>query len=255
LVARVDWDDDAKGAAFYMGLSEPVKDLMMPQPPSDYKTLITRALQIDNRLYERRMEKNMRYGSPRFTGGGNRYYRDNRGDPMDLDMIQHGGASRSHRPSRFGKGPTSNAERDRRRRDNLCYNYGKSGHRAKECKTQAHGLHMMIDASAGIEEKKANTSIETYEAEEALGSAQKELEQEEWVEIQALTEHDVYVLQHGILVNPDDELIQEEDPQFWTRYLRDQKYLTLGAAITFEEAKQLEGYDKKRLAQRGNLSP
>lgn len=238
LVARVDWDDDAKAAAFYMGLSDAVKDQMMPQPPNEYKTLVNRSLQIDNRLYERRMEKNQRYGY-RFTGG-NRGRRNNYGDPMDLDMMQHGGASRPRKPSHFNKGQGSNQERDRRRRENLCYNCGKSGHRAKECKTQAHGLHMMIDATAGIEEKKADTSMETYEAETAQGSAQKGLEAEEWEEIP----------------NPDNAPIQEgnEDTQFWTRYLRNQKYLTLGAPITFEEAKELESYDKKELTRRGNLT-
>ncbi len=81
----------------------------------------------------------------------------------------------------------------------------------------------MINTLASIKEKKTNTLIEIYKANEALGLVQKEL---------AL-----------------DKLIQEEsrDLQFQTRYLRNHKYLTLGVLITFKEAKELKGYNKKAL--------
>ena len=55
---------------------------------------------------------------------------------MDLDIMQYGGASRLKKPNRYKKGPRDNNERERRRRENLYYNCGKSGHQAREYETQ-----------------------------------------------------------------------------------------------------------------------
>ena len=67
--------------------------------------------------------------------------------------------TRSSRPKgKFQRQGPSPRERERRKKENLCYSYGKSGHRAREYGTRPHGLHMMDD-TAGIGETKADTPI------------------------------------------------------------------------------------------------
>ena len=50
--------------------------------------------------------------------------------------MQYDGVSRLKKPNRFRKGPKDNNEREKRRRENLCYNCGKSGYQIRECDTQ-----------------------------------------------------------------------------------------------------------------------
>ena len=50
--------------------------------------------------------------------------------------MQYKGALRLKKLNRFRKGPRDNNEREKRRRENLYYKCGKSGHQAKEYDTQ-----------------------------------------------------------------------------------------------------------------------
>ena len=88
-----------------------------------------KSIKTDGWLYKRRIEKKGGLGAPRFM---RRQQRRDYGDPMDLDLTEQG---RPLRPNklRFGGNSKTNKERDRCRRENLYYNYGKSGHRAREC--------------------------------------------------------------------------------------------------------------------------
>ena len=179
LASRLDWDDEALASRYYEGLSDAIKDQMIPEPPSEYQDLVNLSIQIDNRLYERRMEKGGRDAGPRFGGGyrANTPRRRDYGDPMDLSML-------SKRPSRVGS-QLSQQERERRKRENLCYNCGKSGHRANECRSgRAQQLHMMIQGKAGMLEKKADTSMRPGMPEEAPGRAQKRFE-DTWEDVQS----------------------------------------------------------------------
>lgn len=173
LMSRLNWDDNAKHSAYYVGLSDAIKDRMMPGPPTDFQQLVEESIQYDSRLYERRMEKKGHYSGPTYGNRGG-FQRDNRqyGDPMDLDLMEHGRPSRPNQPKRSFRGNQgNNKERDRRRRENLCYNCGKSGHRAKECKSTPERLHMMNDET-GMIEKKADTIME--DTSQGTTSAQKE---------------------------------------------------------------------------------
>ncbi|KAK5414258.1 hypothetical protein LTR06_004071 [Exophiala xenobiotica] len=126
------------------------------KPSKKLKDLVDRAIEIDNWLYERRLDKKGYRGKI----GGSFYKSKNYqsyGDPMDLDAMERGRSSRLK--GKFQRKGPSNQERERRKKDNLCYNYGKSGHIARECGTKPERLHM-IDDTIGIEAKKADTSIE-----------------------------------------------------------------------------------------------
>ena len=89
--------------------------------------------------------------------------------------MQRGGASRLRKSNRFCKGPRDNNEQEKRRRENLCYNYRKSRHQARGYDTQPQGLYIMnISGTTGIIAKKANITMETLIYEEV--SVQKALE-------------------------------------------------------------------------------
>lgn len=74
---------------------------------------------------------------------------------MDLDLMERGRPSKP-RNSRF-KGKPMDLEREKRKKENLCYSCGKSGHRAKECKSRPKELHVI--EKTGIGEQKADTPI------------------------------------------------------------------------------------------------
>jgi hypothetical protein len=109
LSARVEWDDSALASTYYEGLSDAVKDRMREDPPEKLKDLVNQSIKVDGWLFERRMEKKGGFQVPRYANQGKK--RDY-GNPMGLDMMQHGGVSHSNRPSRFKKSPGNDKERD-----------------------------------------------------------------------------------------------------------------------------------------------
>ncbi|KIW24824.1 uncharacterized protein PV07_10514 [Cladophialophora immunda] len=148
---------------YYQGLKDSVKDRMGMDRPNEYKLLVELSIETDNWLYERQLERKGTY-----TGGMTYKNKQYHGDPMDLDMIQRKAQSRAAQGKyqRNGNNKTRGlpqSEREKRKKNGLCYECGTSGHRAKECKN-GPTLHMMDDGIAGCEETKANTSQETQMA-------------------------------------------------------------------------------------------
>ena len=158
LKSKLDWENHAFASVFYQGLKDNVKDEMGMDRPKQLKDLVARAISIDNWLFERRLEKK---GSGRPHFGGTFYAKKSHqsyGDPMDLDAMERGRSSRPNKGKFQRKGP-SKKEQERRRKENLCYSCGKSGHMARECGNRPRELHMMEKVTAGIEAKKADTSM------------------------------------------------------------------------------------------------
>jgi hypothetical protein len=147
LSSRVNWDQAAFAAVFYKGLKDTVKDeLARLDRPDDLMPLVELAIRIDNRLWERRLEKgkggdtisysryqaNARKKQTRTPG----YYPPGRDMPMDLDATK-----RRFRNKQQGKGKRiSQAEKEERFKKNLCLYCGKPGHRAKDCKASKQQL-------------------------------------------------------------------------------------------------------------------
>lgn len=150
LSSRVQWDDAALAAVFYQGLKDSVKDeLVRTDRPNELAPLIEIAIRIDNRLYERQLEKGnrnqpvfyQRYQSntkrtrPRQQG----YYPPGGSMPMDLDATK----GKGYRKQKFQKSgrKLSESQRSERMKNNLCLYCGKPGHRARECKASRQQLN------------------------------------------------------------------------------------------------------------------
>ena len=63
LMADSGWDDNALWSAYRRGLTEEMKDLLVRDRPPTFNSLVTLALQVDERLRERHMERAQRSGS------------------------------------------------------------------------------------------------------------------------------------------------------------------------------------------------
>lgn len=136
LASKTNWNDEAKAAAFRMGLKDDVKDLLITMPaPKSFEELVSSASICDERLYERRMERKERFDTskPSTTTFGFR----------NQQRVSHSGssstpASQSSGPVPMELGSTrirhvSPEERQRRIEGNLCLYCGKPDHVIAKC--------------------------------------------------------------------------------------------------------------------------
>jgi len=134
IAALTDWDDDALVSQYYWGLSEGIKDeIARRDRPEELQEMIDTSINIDSRQWERQMEKTGPYTAPRTWG--RRFTTRTRGDPMDLDNIEKRDQKPRARPAehgRYDRRPTK--PHTRRAETRECYNCGKPGHLARDCK-------------------------------------------------------------------------------------------------------------------------
>jgi hypothetical protein len=144
---KTGWDKKALITMYYQGLKDNVKDELM-RSAADQSTLenmVKAAIEIDDRLYERQMEKR-HTGQFRGRSGYNPNSwteRNSRRDPnaMELDATIKG-------PKRGKKGKNRAKKQDTKKREGpKCYNCQKPGHFARECrgrKVQPQQLNMAL---------------------------------------------------------------------------------------------------------------
>jgi len=165
LRAKVNWGDAPLQLAYYTGLKERVKDeLARDERPENLDDLITEAVRIDNRLYERELER---------KGQQTRLWTSNRPnikkkvketyhwDPMDIDHVK---MTRKDRKPKYEKGQKWDnkkkeqkpkrqewsAEKKKRFEDRVCLGCGEKGHFVKECPTAKTSINSLAISRVAV---------------------------------------------------------------------------------------------------------
>ena len=132
---------------YYGGLKDSIKDeIARDDPAENLNELIDRAIRIDERFFERRLERGHIGAGYKANSGSQRkpYYGP---QPMDLSAT---------------RGPLSQKDRDHRMKNNLCLYCGKAGHRANACKAKQSN-------AGGLA---ANRNYDPYEEQDEDGPPQ-----------------------------------------------------------------------------------
>lgn len=122
------WGDEAICDQYYMGLKDHVKDeIARADKPDDLKEMIELAQKIDNRHYERQLEKRGGTSSHQWTQRRRPQQKSHWPQAMELDAtFKQGGRPR-------------NPNKERQLKERLCFNCNKPGHMARECKQPKKG--------------------------------------------------------------------------------------------------------------------
>jgi hypothetical protein len=134
LALNTGFDQEAQMDSFRTGLSEEIKDVLATslQEISDLESLVSMAIKIDTRLYDRRMEKDVRSSQPVVSSVAD--------PPPSINSTQI-------------KGKLSKEERERRIKEKLCLYCGTSGHSVKECpkkKNKSEGKKVSFPSASAI---------------------------------------------------------------------------------------------------------
>ena len=125
LSIELNWPEASLFSLFYKALNDDVKDelckINRPDKIQDYYTM---AVRIDNRLFERRMEKRSSF-TPRYQVNPNPRYNPKPAEPSDPDAMVIG--------STTIQGPLSPSERQRCHENHLCLYCGSKDHIIKDC--------------------------------------------------------------------------------------------------------------------------
>ncbi|KID59580.1 gag polyprotein, partial [Metarhizium brunneum ARSEF 3297] len=121
----LDWEDEPLMSAFFKGLKEEIKDKLYKEDiPNNFSDYMAIAVQIDNRQYQRRMQKQQERGTWNPTGrrGQQANQKRRREEPIAYGHTLNPGQIEL------------DATKKDNRKEKKCYNYGKPGHFANKYK-------------------------------------------------------------------------------------------------------------------------
>jgi hypothetical protein len=120
------FDNPSLFGIFYKALNDEVKDELIKQArPTKLDEYFLAAINIDDRLHQRRQERNANRSTPRQNNGGSNNSSSSQSSgptPMEIDAT-------SNQP----RGRLTEAEKQRRRANNLCLYCGSADHKVKNC--------------------------------------------------------------------------------------------------------------------------
>jgi hypothetical protein len=148
LVVKTNWDDHAITSHFYRGLKDVIKDEIARRDsrPATFQEMYEVALKIDERIYERQMEKKGVYQGRANTkvqrdvpAWNNNYYGLQK---MQLDATKGKPGSNKGSKNNSNKRPQSKTKGTTDKSNVECYGCGKKGHYKNECnaRKQRHDL-------------------------------------------------------------------------------------------------------------------
>lgn len=126
LESKLAWDANALCAQYYAGLKDSLKDeLARMERPDTLEDMIETTVRLDNRLYERKLEKGEKTTQPRKP---NQRRPKAWGDPMEIDTVEK-------HEKRAEKKPLTSKQQEWQK-TGACLKCGKKGHFARNCKTR-----------------------------------------------------------------------------------------------------------------------
>ncbi len=162
------FDNEAKISTFYNGLNNDIKDALalIPEVPADFSEFANLAIRVDNRLFERKMDRNSATNNKNqfssfnthnysqenskrnnnFKSNNNNNNSNSNGvQPMDMDITK-----------KFK--PLTNEEKERRRNNNLCLYCGNPGHVATVCPNKTKKFRRIKRHSTTIQSNDTTTA-------------------------------------------------------------------------------------------------
>jgi transposase InsO family protein len=136
VISHLDWDEDAYIAIFEDGLKDDVKDeLVRVERPKTLSDMVATTVRMDNRLYERYLQRKetRQWRSQGQRPFGHQRRHDNRRPNNQRSRTTHDNDPYGPRPMELDAARLPAEEEKRRKDNNLCFNCGKPGHRAREC--------------------------------------------------------------------------------------------------------------------------
>ena len=133
LAAESRWDELALLSAFRRGLNDSIKDLILRDRPTTLASLINIALQVDDRLRERRQERSRRStpSAPSLPRIDTTSF--HRLTPQTTKTSTSLASPRDSEPMQLGRSRLTPEVREQRVRNRLCLYCGQEGHFIKEC--------------------------------------------------------------------------------------------------------------------------
>jgi hypothetical protein len=177
LAAILQWEDYALIPYYDHGLKPHIKDeLARIDRPDTMEKLIDVAVRIDNRLYDRQMEKREIEGWRRGTGRPSHHRYDKRPNRPSRNDDPYG-----PRPMELDAARLPAEEEKRRKDNNLCFECGKPGHRARECNRRNNAKPWARERNNGRNNAKPQQLRATQDNEEIRPQQLRATNDKEWM--------------------------------------------------------------------------